>query len=166
MTSVKAIGDSKLLGINLELCSTDKLHELGMETKGVDASGYVGRYRYVKFSDAVTYVLGHAVVPVAGQAIPWVVTNDASNGMAHYPFMGVVFQATVPTQNQYGWVLYRGRGSIVAGSASIIEGDWLKFDGTTDGALDEATEGTSEVAGYALATIADNATGLAMLTGR
>ena len=85
--------------------------------------------------------------------------------MAGYVPVGVVFQTTVPTENQYGWVQCAGIATVLIGSASVIAGDFLKNDGTTDGALDEATMGgTDVIVAQAIATIADTATGLALLT--
>lgn len=161
--TVKAIGDSKLAGINLERCSDAQEHELGLTVKGQDGNGLIGTYRYVQFKDAVTYVAGH-FCNLKASSTSWTVTNDISGAMAGFQGVGVVFQATVPTENQYGWVQCGGIATVLIGSASVIAGDWLKNDGTTDGALDEASAGTDEdIQAQALATIGDTATGLAML---
>lgn len=152
----------KQLGVNLELCTDDQLHPLGTIVEGMNTYGSA-RYMYVKFEDAVTYVAGHFVNRGAGETT-WNVTNDISAAMAGYQPAGLVFQATVPTQNQYGWVQRTGTGTFLAGSAAIIAGDWLKNDGTTDGALDEAVAGTDEdIVAQALATVSDTATGLCQL---
>lgn len=151
-------------GVNLEQCDDTALYTLGAIVEGKTALGHPARFRYVKFEDAVTYVAGHFVNIGAGE-VTWNCTNDISNAMAGYVPAGVVFQSTVPTQNQYGWVQVSGIATILAGSAAIIAGDFLKNDGTTDGALDEATMGGSDViVAQAIATIADTATGLALLT--
>lgn len=154
-------------GVNLEQCDDSALYPLGTVTNGLDPAGRPARFRYVKFVDAVTY-LANKVVCLAS-ATTWDVTNDATGGSAlagNWP-VGVTFQTTVPTQNQYGWVQIAGICSFVAGSASIIAGDPLKPDGSEDGDCDEATSGTDEnIVGIALATVADNATGLMALAIR
>ena len=144
--------------VDLEKCGTDILFPLGTR---VETDGKA--YRYVKFEDAVTYVAGHFVNIGAGETT-WEVTNDISAAMAGYVPVGVVFQETVPTEGQYGWVQCAGIATVLIGSAAVIAGDFLKNDGTTDGALDEATHGGTDVeVAMALATIADTATGLALL---
>ena len=151
------------LGINLERVDTTAQHRLGQIVEGVTAAGHWAKYRYVKFEDAVTYVAGHFCNMGAGETT-WEVTNDISAAMAGYVGAGVVFQTTVPTEGTYGWVQCAGIATVLIGSAAVIAGDWLKNDGTTDGALDEATAGTDEeIQAQAIATIADTATGLAVL---
>lgn len=158
----KFIGPNTL-GVNLERIDSEAKHTLGLVVEGLTPLGHYARFRYVKFEDAVTYVAGHFVNIGAGETT-WEVTNDISNAMAGYVGVGLVFQTTVPTENTYGWVQISGIGTFLAGSASIIAGDWLKNDGTTDGALDEATAGTDEdIQAQALATVADTATGLCLL---
>lgn len=121
-------------------------------------------FRFVHFKDAVTYVKGHVVCLQDNDANEWDVTNDISAAMAGDHPVGVVFQDTVPTENQYGFVQICGVADILAGSASIVAGDWLKPDASTDGAMDEATAGTDEnICAIALATIADTETGKAQL---
>ncbi len=155
---------AKAAGANLEVCTDTAQHTLGQVVEGVTALGHWAKYRYVKFEDAVTYVAGHFVNLGAGETT-WEVTNDISAAMAGYVPVGVVFQTTVPTENQYGWVQCAGIATVLIGSASVIAGDFLKNDGTTDGALDEATMGgTDVIVAQAIATIADTATGLALLT--
>lgn len=147
-------------GINLERCDTTAQHRLGQVVEGVQADGTWGRYRYVQFVDAVAYTAGDVVTPAS--ATTWAVTNDRAGGSALaklYP-AGVVFQATVPTQNQYGWVQIAGIANVRIGSAAVIAGDELMPDSAEDGEAEEATAGTHEnILGIALATIADNATG-------
>lgn len=150
-------------GVNLQRCTTAAEFPLGTVVEGRNAYG-MARYRYVQFRDAVTYVAGHFVNLLAG-ATTWQVTNDISGAMAGYVPGGLVFQDTVPTQNQYGWIQVSGMGLATMGSASVIAGDFLKNDGTSDGLIDEATHGGTDVeVAQALATIADNATGLVLLT--
>lgn len=160
-------GYPKGLGVDLERCTDDPEHELGLVVEGKQGDGTWARYRYVRFLDAVTYVAGHVVT--LASATTWAVSNDRSGGSALAGLMpvGVVFQATVPTQNQYGWVQIAGIANIIAGSSAIIAGDYLKPDASEDGDTDEATAGTDEnLVGVALATIADNATGRCMLAIR
>ena len=109
------------LGAELDLCHSAAQFPLGTLARGSNGN----LYRYVKFEDAVAYVLGHFVNIGAGETT-WNVTNDISAAMAGYVGVGLVFQAVVPTQNQYGWVQVAGIGTIHAGSAAIIAGDWLK----------------------------------------
>ena len=151
------------LGINLERIDATAQHRLGQVVEGVTALGHWAKYRYVKFEDAITYVAGHFCNMGAAETT-WEVTNDISAAMAGYVGAGVVFQTTVPTEGTYGWVQCAGIATVLIGSAAVIAGDWLKNDGTTDGALDEATAGTDEeIWAQAIATIADAATGLAVL---
>jgi hypothetical protein len=138
-------------------------HPLGTVVQGFTALGHAAKYRYVKFLDAVAYLAGHAVNIGAGKTA-FEVTNDISGAMAGQVPVGMVFQTTVPTQNQYGWVQSAGIATYLAGSAALIAGDFLQNDGTTDGALDEATMGgATPLFGQSLATVADAATGLMML---
>lgn len=156
----------KHLGVDLEKTTTTQEHPLGLIVEGVTALGHPAKYRYVKFEDAVPYVAGHFCNMGAGE-ISWEVTNDISAAMAGYVPAGVVFQSTVPAEGEYGWVQCAGIATVLIGSAAVIAGDWLKNDGTTDGALDEATAGTDEdIVAQAIATIADTATGLAVLSIR
>ena len=151
-------------GYNLERIDSSAQHVLGAVVEGTTALGHWAKFRYVKFEDAVAYLAGHFVNIGAGETT-WNCTNDISNAMAGYVPAGLVFQATVPTQNTYGWVQIAGIGTYLAGSAAIIAGDFLKNDGTTDGALDEATMGgTDVIVAQSLATVADTATGLCLLT--
>lgn len=149
---------------NLDICTDTQEWDLGAVIEGKNGTAY----RYVQFVDAVTYVAGHLVTLADADLNEWKVTNDRSGGshMAGFHPVGVVFQATVPTENQYGWVQIAGVATILAGSNAIIAGDYLKADESTDGAADEATEGTDQnICAIALATIADTETGKALLTG-
>lgn len=163
MALAKVIGPGKALGIDLEACHSTAKHELGLVVQGISPLGFAAMFRYVKFVDAVTYKLGDCVT--MADADGWDVSNDRAGGSAlagQYP-VGFVFQTTVPVQNYYGWVQISGIVTITAGSAAIIAGDPLKPDATEDGDCDEATAGTDEnICAVAMATIADNATGLAM----
>lgn len=151
------------MGVNLERIDATQQHPLGMIVEGRTALGHWAKFRYVKFEDAVTYVAGHFCNMGAGET-NWEVTNDISNAMAGYVPAGVVFQSTVPTEGTYGWVQCAGIATVLIGSAAVIAGDALKNDGTTDGALDEATRGgTDVICATAIATIADTTTGLAVL---
>lgn len=152
----------KLTGVNLDRCTTAQEHDLGEVYDGKNGK----KYRYVKFEDAITYATGHFVWIGAAET-DWEVTNDISAAMAGYVPVGVIHHATanVPTENQYGWVQIAGMATVLIGSAAVIAGDFLKADGTTDGALDEATMGgTDVICAQALATIADAATGNVLLT--
>lgn len=145
----------------------DNLNHISYKLGDV-VEGENGRfYRFVQFVDAVTYVKGHVVCLADANADEYKVTNDRSGGsmMAGLRPVGVVFQDTVPTQNQYGFVQIAGRATVLAGSSAVIAGDLLKPDSSTDGAADEATEGTNEPCAIALETIADTETGEALLTG-
>lgn len=146
---------------NINLCTTDPVYELGRVVEGANGKAY----RYVQFVDAVTYVAGHLVCRDFAADNDWKVTNDTSGNSAGNHPVGVVFQDVVPTENQYGFVQIGGEAEVLIGSAAVILGDYLKDDGTTDGAADEATAGTDEnIMGIALETIADTATGRVLLT--
>lgn len=145
------------IGPSVDRCTDDPLYTLGEIVWGKDGKAY----RYVQFKDAVTYVAGHVVCL---KAASWAVTNDVSGNMAGDHPVGVVFQTTVPTENQYGFVQVAGEATFVAGSASIVAGDWLKPDASEDGDMEEATAGTDEnICAFALATVADNASGACLL---
>lgn len=152
-----------ILAPNINLCTTDPLWPLGTIIEGKNGKAY----RYVQFVDAVTYVAGHLVCLDIAAANDWKVSNDTSGNMAGNHPAGVVFQDVVPTENQYGFVQIAGEcATVLIGSAAVIAGDYLKDDGTTDGAADEATAGTDEnIMGIALETIADTASGRVMLRG-
>lgn len=156
---------SKNIGVNLEKCHDTAIHELGEIYFGRNGKAY----KYVKFLDAVTYVAGH-VVTVAGTNHE--VTNDRSGGtaMAGHEPVGVVFQTTVPTQDQYGWVQVSGIATVLVEGSAVIAGDRLVSDETNDGAVREIVYTTYAAiqernVGMALATIADGATGLVQLRG-
>ena len=157
------IGLPAAVGPNLDLCTDTPSFPLGAVVEGLNGKAY----RYVQFVDAVPYVAGHFVCLADTDADEWKVTNDRSGGsmMAGLRGVGLVFQTAVPTENQYGWVQIAGVGTALMGSAAVIAGDLLKPDSATDGAIDEATEGTSEPVAVALATIADTETGKVLLTG-
>lgn len=154
----------KYLGPNVDKCTTDAEHELGEIAYGKNGC----LFRYVQFVDAVAYKHGAVCVLADADQNEWKVTIDVSGGsaMAGLHPVGVIHHATadVPTQNQYGWVQCTGVADIVAGSASIVAGDFLMPDTSEDGDATEATAGTDEnIFAIALATIADNATGKALL---
>jgi hypothetical protein len=166
MTIARATGGIEA-GVNLERCDDTAQHILGQVVEGVTNLGHYARFRYVKFVDAVAYLASKAVAMAS--ATTWSVTNDVSGGsaLANLHPVGMTFQATPPTQNQFGWIQIDGIATFTAGSASIIAGDELRIDTGEDGDCEEATAGTDEaIIGYALATVADNATGLCMLTIR
>lgn len=159
----------QLLGVDVDAFSSNTSpFDLPLGTC-VMSSGGGKTYRYVRFVDAVTYVKGH-VCSIAS-ATQFDVTNDVSGGSALAGLWPVgVLEGdgtTVPTQNQTGFVQISGIATIIAGSAAVIAGDLLKPDAATDGASDEATAGTHEnIVGVAMATIADTASGNALLALR
>jgi len=116
--------------------------------------------------DNVTYAANKAVVQAStGQHE---VTIDVSGGSASAGIHPRGTCVSVPTATYpYCWVQVTGFASYVAGSASIIDGDYLKPDASEDGDCDEATEGTDEnIIGIAFGTTADNATGTMKLAIR
>ncbi|MBA2706344.1 MAG: hypothetical protein H0U59_00885 [Gemmatimonadaceae bacterium] len=152
------------LGANLERIDATAQYPLGTVAEGTEAGGTYAKYRYVKFVDAVTYVLGHSVS--IASATTWDVTNDRAGGasIARLETVGVVFQTVVPTQNTFGWVQIAGIADVLVTGAAIIAGDYLMPAAATDGAAEEAVEGTDEnILGVALATIASAAVGKVML---
>lgn len=122
-------------GVNLELCTDTQDSGLAL---GDIIENAGKRYRYVKFLDAITYVAGHLCT--LASASTFNVTNDRSGGSslaAHIP-VGVVFQTTVPTQNQFGWVQISGIAAVLHEGGSVAIGDRLVADPTNDGAVSEA----------------------------
>jgi len=120
-------------------------------------------YRYVKLVDldGAAYKMAYAA-----SATTWDVTIDASGGSAIANLRAVgMLQGTVDiSEAAYCWVQCSGICTFTAGSAAIIAGDFLKPDTAENGDLEEATAGTDEnVCAIALATVADNETGLCML---
>lgn len=158
------IGSPAAIGPSLDVCSATAEFPLGSLIEGVAGKAY----RYVQFVDAVAYVAGHLCTIADTAADEWKVTNDRAGGSAmakHYP-VGFVFQATVPTANQYGWVQCGGVATAIIGSAAVIAGDELMADATEDGEVEEAAAGTDErICAIALATIADNASGKVLCRG-
>lgn len=154
------------IGPSLDKC-WDSLDASSYFNLGDVVEGDNGKaYRFVRFMDAVTYVKGHVVCLHANAADQWEVTNDVSGNVAGDHPVGVVFQDTVPTTGQYGFVQIAGLAEVLIGSASVVAGDWLKPDSATDGAADEATAGTDEnILGVAMETIADTETGTVLLRG-
>lgn len=138
---------------------------LGLETW--DGDGY--RYRYVQFLDAVTYVVGQ--VTSLASATTYKVTNDVSGGSSVVlRFTGVLPNkntagstiTTVPTQNQYGWLLVEGFHSAIKdnGDDDIAAGDTLIMvatDGVVDSVAAGTTTGTLLYVGTAAAADSDSA---------
>lgn len=152
-------------GVNLNKCSADQEHALGELFVGPSGA----MYRYVKFVDAVTYVKGH-VVGLASTST-YNVTNDRAGGSAIGATpVGVVFQDTVPTQNQYGWVQVTGIADVICTGAAVAAGDVLVIAASTDGAAEEAdytavAHADFKTVGVALATIAAGDAGKVRLSG-
>jgi hypothetical protein len=141
------------MGVNLERTSSTPEHDLGQVVEGTDNSGRFAKYRYVQFLDAVTYVAGHLVTRAS--ATTWAVTNRRVGGSSitgHEP-IGVVFQATVPAQNQYGWVLIDGLALV---SGTYAAGDYLIPHATNDGeavvSAYAAAKANFNIFGYALSS--------------
>ncbi len=159
----------KEMGANLEACHATAQHALGHVVEGRDAAGLAARYRYVQFLDAIAYVAGHVVVMAS--ATTFAVTGKKAGGsaLAGLEPVGIVFQATPPTQNQYGWVQISGIATVLITWAAVIAGDRLVVDEKVDGASRELVYTTYAAAqarnvGTALATIADTAPGKVLLT--
>ena len=148
------------IGVALGTPTATAIYTLGLHVQSADDGKC---YRYVKFVDAITYVVGHLCT--IASATTYDVSNDRAGGAAlaqHYP-VGFI-QGTVPTEDQFGFVQCGGIvANAVMGSASVIAGDFLMADATEDGDLDEAATGAaSNIAAVALATIADNAAGVVL----
>ncbi len=161
MTASPRFKAMKMAGVNLTLKHSTAQHPIGTHVHSAEgnANDGGGCYRYVRFIDAVTYVVGH-LCTTAG--ILWQVTNDRAGGTAqagHWPVGFLV--GDIPAENDYGWVQCGGIiTDAVMGSASVIAGDLLKPDATEDGDVNEAQAGTDEnICAVAQATIADDAAG-------
>ena len=153
MTTTKMTGQGPSLAPNLDICTAAQLAVLGTVINGP-----AGRqFRYVQFVDAVTYVAGHIVTRAS--ATDWVVTNDRAGGsnVAGHEVIGMVFQDTVPTQNQFGWVQCKGI-SLVAPTGTYAAGDYCIPHATTDGA--------AVISGYAAAKADFNIFGKALSSSR
>lgn len=160
MAAHETIGPSIIVP-NINLCHDTPQYPLGQLVWGKNGKAY----RYVQFRRAVAYVVGHVVTQDFATDDDWRVSNDVSATVAGDHPIGVVFQDIVPTENQYGWVQCAGEAEVLIGSNAVIAGDFLKVDDTTDGAADEATEGTDHPFAVALETIADTAVGRVRLFG-
>lgn len=158
----RMIGLPAAVGPNLDRCTDAAEFPLGSVVEGINGKAY----RYVQFVDAVTYAANKVCVLADADLDEWKVTIDVSGGSAMAGLHPVGVTISVPTENQYGWVQIAGVASVVAGSAAIVAGDYLMPDTSEDGDATEATEGTDHnIFAIALATIADDATGKALLTG-
>jgi hypothetical protein len=123
------------------------------------------KYRYVKYVDAVTYVVGHVCAP---KATAYNVTNDIS-GALEARFAGCVpnlltngsATTTVPTEGQFGWLQVSGPHSAVVTNADddIAAGDTLIVDDNEDGQCDSVAGATDtgdlRLMGYAAAADVD-----------
>lgn len=153
------------VGPNIDECTTnnDPFFPLGSIVEGENGKAY----RRVQFVDigTATYAVNKMAVLADADADEWKVTIDVSGGNAIAGLHPVGVVVAVPdATHTYGWVQIRGVASAVMGSASVIAGDWLMPDSSEDGDIEEATAGTHEnICAYALATIADDATGKVML---
>lgn len=136
---------------------------------GTIAHGTEGRrYRYVKLVDIATAAPAVNKCVYVASETTWDVSLDATGGTSIAGLKPVGILISVPTvAAPYCWVQCAGIASFVAGSASIIAGDWLMGDTSEDGDLTEAAAGTDEnLVGFAVATVADDATGVIHLTIR
>ena len=161
MTTSPRFKAGKMAGVNLTRKDDSAQHPIGTHVHSAEGNPDDGGgcYRYVKFIDAVTYVVGH-LCTAAG--ILWQVTNDRSGGTAEAGLWPIGFLVgDVPAENDFGWVQCGGIiTDAVMGSNSVIAGDLLKPDATEDGDIEEAIAGTDEnICAVAQATIADNAAG-------
>lgn len=153
------------LAPNLELCTAAPQIQLGQVVFGEAGKAY----RSVKFVDisTATYAVAKMTVMADNDAEEWNVTIDVSGGTAMAGLHPTGVTIAVPTASKpYGFVQIAGVADVVAGSAAIVAGDWLKPDTAEDGDMDEATVGThGNIGAFALETIADDATGQAQLVG-
>jgi len=119
------------------------------------------RFVYVRFLDAVTYVVGH--VTARASATEFSVTNDVAGGSAvGLRFAGAIPNkdlrgnavTAVPAQNDYGWVQTHGYHSAIKtnGDDDIAQDDSLIMvatDGVVDSIAKATTTGTLLLVGYA-----------------
>lgn len=134
--------------------------QLPLGTVGCDAFGSF--WRYVKFLDAITYVSGH----VCGwsNTDAWHVTNDESGSTDRPAGVLVPWKradtAVVPTQNQFGWIQFRGLHLAVAKAAAS--------DSWTDGLggiMHSSADGVAAKEGTTPAATADIARWLGFAAG-
>jgi hypothetical protein len=117
----------------------------------VDA-GYGRRYRYVKFIDAVTYVIGHVVQMATTYGF---VTNDVDGtilGSTGLRFAGAIPNkdlagntlTAVPAQNDFGYIQTAGLHTAIKtdGGDDITAGDTIIMK-ATDGVIDSVAAATS-----------------------
>lgn len=152
--------------LTTDFTSVDATPQFELGTIGYGTQGR--RYRYVKLVDIGTAAPALNKCSYIASATTWDVSLDVSGGSAITGLKPVGILVSVPdADHPYCWVQFAGIASFVAGSASIVAGDWLMPDTSEDGDLTEATAGTDEnLVGYAVATVADDATGVIHLTIR
>lgn len=103
-------------------------------------------YRYVKFLDAVTYVVGHTLTMAATDGTS--VTNDTSGGSSVAPLHGVGVCQDIMTENYYGYMMVRGTCNVVC-DGSVAADDAVVAG--TDGVADTMAAGEEHLAfGHAL----------------
>ena len=115
-----------------------------------------GKFKYVRFLDAVTYVQYHVVT--WANAACTSVTNDISGGSSLGAAVAGTVQGNVPAQNGFGWIQTWGPGTAkTSGADDIAFGESLFVHGSTDGTCDGASAATYVTGnlGYAL-TVDDN----------
>jgi hypothetical protein len=126
----------------------------------------MARYRLVKLADAVDAANKKCCTSATSGV--WDVTLDQDGGgtpRANLAPIGMFIGVVDVSETPYCFVQISGVAAYTAGSASIIDGDYLMPD-TENGDLTEATEGTDQnIVGWSIGTVADNAEGLVMLTG-
>lgn len=121
--------------------SSTAKYPLGTVREVEDATYGVKRFRYVKFVNAVTAVVGHVVTRVDTASTVWNVTNDITggatgNGSVYAP-AGVLVSA--PSQNYYCWIQENGYVATVVGDGSVAVGNLIVPHASSDGVADAAT---------------------------
>ena len=127
-------------------------------------------YRFVKLVDQDGAV---GKMTVAASPTTWYVTTDFDNSLtggnliAGLRPIGMLLGTVDISEEPYCWLQISGITTFTAGSAAIIAGDILIPDSGSDGALTEVANSAHgddiNACAYALATVADGATGLCRL---
>lgn len=124
------------------LTDTSTVQEYPLGTQRLSDDGDK-EYRYVKNID-VTASAGWALC--AGSASnPYIASGDRSGGSAINSIPVGVVMATTLALNSYGWVQTKGINTSVLSDGSVAVGEALIAHASTDGSVDSALAGSTQV---------------------
>jgi hypothetical protein len=131
-------------GIDLDATSTTKEFALGAIVTGTDSSGsYAAEYKYVKASAAIAQ---YAVVKIDDDGTA--AELDTTTSGVEPTAVGVAQVAFA--QDEYGWVVVSGNGTVQAISGGSAAADVAIYTTTTAGHVDDVSSNSDKILGLKL----------------